>query len=126
MFDDWRRERQVRQVLRGIARQRVALVTQPGNLWVIERALQRNDDVEAALATCVMRGWVETLFDDLPTNTLTSDGRIRPGPLFTRTENHFKLTEGGWAVINRAHLWTMVGVLLAGLSLIATFVVAAR
>lgn len=125
MFDEWKRERQVRQVLRGIARQRVALVAQPGNLWVIERALQRNGDVEAALATCEMRGWVETLFEELPTNTLTPDGRVRPGPLFARTENHFKLTEGGWAVINRAHLWTMIGVLLAGLSLIATFVVAA-
>ena len=125
MFDGWKRERQVRRVLRGIARQRVAAVMQPGSVWVIERALDRNDDVEAALATCVMRGWVESLFEDLPTNTLSPDGRIPPGPLFTRTENHFRLTEGGWAVINRAHLWTMVGVLLGGLSLIATFVVAA-
>ena len=125
MWDEWERERQVRQVLRGIARQRVALVAQPGNVWVIERALQRNNDVEAALATCVMRGWAEPLFEDLPTNTLTSEGKVRPGPLFTRTESHFKLTEGGWAVINRAQMWTMLGVLLAGLSLIATFVVAA-
>lgn len=125
MWDQWERERQVRQVLRGIARQRVALVVQPSNVWVIERALQRNNDVEAALATCVMRGWVEPLFEDLPTNTLTSEGKVRSGPLFTGTESYFKLTEGGWAVINRAQMWTMLGVLLAGLSLISTFVVAA-
>lgn len=125
MFDGLKREREVRKVLRGIARQRVALVAQPGNVWVIEQALDRNGDVEAALATCMMCGWVDALFDDLPTNDLTPDGSVPNGPLFTRTENHFKLTEGGWAVINRAHLWTMLGVLLGGLSLIATFVVAA-
>lgn len=124
MFEGWKRERTVRRVLRGIARQRVALVAQPGNLWVIERALERNDDIEAGIATCVMRGWIEPLFEDLPTNTLTPEGRIRPGPLFTRTENHYKLTEGGWAAINRTHLWAMVGVLVGAASLIATFLVA--
>lgn len=125
MIEGWKRERKVRLVLRGIARQRVALVAKPGNVWLIERALQRDDETEAALATCVMRGWVEPLFEDLPTNTLTPDGRIPPGPLFTRTENHFKLTEGGWAAINRAHAWAMVGVLIGTASLIATFAVAA-
>lgn len=78
MFEGWKRERQVRRVLQGIARQRVALVAQPGNVWVIERALQRDDDTEAAFATCVMRGWVEPLFEDLPTNDLSPDGSISP------------------------------------------------
>lgn len=124
MFDGWKRERQVRKVLRGIARQRVVLVLQPGNVWVVERALERNDDVEAGLATCVMRGWVESLFENLPTNTLLPDGRIPAGPLFARTENHFRLTEGGWAAINRAHAWTLIGVVLAAATLIATFALA--
>lgn len=124
MLDGWKRERLIRRVLRGIARQRVALVAKPGNVWVIERALSRNDDIEAALATCVLRGWVEPQFEDLPTNELTPDGRIPPGPLFTRTENHFRLTDGGWAAINRAHAWTMVGILVAVASLLATILLA--
>ncbi len=124
MFEGWRRERQVRKVLRGIARQRVVLVLQPGNVWVVERALERNDDIEAGLATCVMRGWVEPLFERLPTNTLLPDGGVPPGPLFARTENHFRLTEGGWAVINRAHAWTLASVVLAAASVIATMVFA--
>lgn len=124
MFETWKSERQIRKTLRGIARQRVALIVKPGDVWVIERALERNEEVEAGLATCIMRGWVEPLFEDLPTNSLLSDGNIPPGPVFTRTENHFRLTEGGWAAINRAHAWNLVGVLLGVASLIATFSVA--
>lgn len=124
MFDEWKRERQIRKVLSGLARQRVALILQPQGVWVIERALVRDEDTEAALMTCHMRGWVEPLHDSMPTGNLTPDMKLPPGPMFTRTEAVFRLTEGGWSALNRAHAWTVAGIVIAVLSLIATIAVA--
>lgn len=53
------KERHIRQTLRRLARQRVALVLQPGNIWVIEYAVPENEETDATLKTCYMRGWVE-------------------------------------------------------------------
>lgn len=124
MINEWKRERQIRKVLGGLARQRVALILQPQGVWVIERALTRDDDTEAALMTCHMRGWVEPLHDSMPTGDLTSDMKLPPGPMFTRTETIFRLTEGGWSALNRAHAWTVAGIVIGIFSLIATIVVA--
>lgn len=124
MFDDWKRETEIRRVLSGLARQRVALVLQPHRVWVIEKALQRNDDVEALLMTCLIRGWIEPLQEDMPTGNLTDDMKLPAGPMFTRHETLFRLTEGGWAALNRAHAWTAAGVLVAVVALIFSIVVA--
>ncbi|GGB42229.1 hypothetical protein GCM10011380_34650 [Sphingomonas metalli] len=124
MLDEWKRERQIRKVLSGLARQRVAMILQPQGVWVIERALQRDEDTEAALMTCHMRGWVEPLHDSMPTGDLTPDMKLPSGPLFTRTQTVFRLTEGGWSALNRAHAWTVAGIVIAILSLIATIAVA--
>lgn len=113
MFTGWKRERQIRKVLAGLARQRVAIVLQPGGVWVVEKALQRNDDTEAALATCQMRGWVEALHDDMPVGDLDPNNLPASPPPFTRTETTYRLTEGGWAALNRAHAWTLVGIIVA-------------
>lgn len=125
MFDDFKRERQIRRVLSGLARQRVALVLQPHRLWVIEKALQRSDDVEALLMTCLIRGWIEPLQENLPTGSLTDDLKLPSGPMFTREETLYRLTEGGWSALNRAHAWTAAGVILALVTLIFSIVVAA-
>jgi len=125
MIETWRRERKIRQVLRGLARQRVAIVHRGSGIWVIECAMARNDEVEADLATCLMRGWVEALQENMPTGTLEFDSTGRAAdPRFDRIENHFRLTDGGWAALNRAHVWTVIGVIVALASLAATFAVA--
>lgn len=124
MFDEWKRERQIRKVLAGLARQRVALILQPQNVWVIERALTRDEDTEAALMTCHMRGWVEPLHDSMPTGDLTPGITLPPGQMFTRTQAVFRLTEGGWSALNRAHAWTVAGIVIAVLSFIATIAIA--
>jgi hypothetical protein len=124
MLDEWKRERQIRKVLSGLARQRVAMILQPQGVWVIERALQRNEDTEAALMTCHMRGWVEPLHDGMPTGDLTPEMKLPSGPLFTRTQTVFRLTEGGWSALNRAHAWTVAGIVIAILSLLATIALA--
>lgn len=124
MFDGWQRERRIRKVLTGLARQRVAVVLQPSGVWVIEKALQRDDDAEAALATCLMRGWVEPLHENMPMADLDPNNLPLAPPPFTRTETTYRLTEGGWAALNRAHAWMLVGILIAVLSLVATVLVA--
>lgn len=124
MIEDRGRELKVRQVLRRLARQRVALVAQPGNVWIIEKALQRDADCEVGLATYAMRGWVEPLYQDLPTNGLSNEGTIAPGLLLTRTESYVRLTEGGWSAIYPAQARVLVNALLAvaslGLGLVLT------
>ncbi len=113
MFTNWKRERNVRKVLGGLARQRVAIVLQPGNVWIVENALQRDENAEASLATCLMRGWVEPLHEDMPVGDLDPNNLSLPLPPFTRRETSLRLTEGGWAALNRAHAWTVVGIVIA-------------
>ena len=45
--------------LKTLARQRVAAILQPGNVWVIEKSIPNNDETEENLRTCYLRGWVE-------------------------------------------------------------------
>jgi hypothetical protein len=57
MFDPF--DRTVHRTLRKLAQQRVRVVLQPGNYWVIDRAILQDGDTHAALLTCQMRGWIE-------------------------------------------------------------------
>lgn len=121
MFQSMRRERQIRQVLRKLARQRVAFILQPTNIWVIEKALTISDDTDAHLKTCYMRGWVEQIEHAIPTGQLTSKGELPKGKLFTGKAPMYRLTDSGWSVINRSHQFTQLTVFLTLLTLIATF-----
>jgi hypothetical protein len=47
-------------------------VLQPGNVWVIEKAVPDNLETDADLKTCYMRGWVEPLENSVP------KGRLKP------------------------------------------------
>jgi hypothetical protein len=81
MFSDFRREAIIRRVLRRLSRQRVALVLQPGNVWVVEKAVEDNAETDTALKTCFLRGWVEPLERAIPQGKIPSDGRM---PDFSR------------------------------------------
>lgn len=118
MFLGWRREWRIRSVLKQLARQRVALVLQPGNVWVIENAVANNEVTDAALKTCFMRGWGEPLDNSLPIGSLTADGRLPDGNLFLKRAPIWKVTDSGWAAINRAHEWMLIGVLLAAIGVL--------
>lgn len=125
MFDNWRRERRIRKVLQGLARQRVATILKPHGIWVIEKSLRRGADTDADLATCLMRGWVEALQEDVPHGNV-EQALARTGPIFTSTTTTYRLTDGGWDAINRAHSWMLVGVVLAAIPLLGplpTFVI---
>lgn len=80
---------------------------------MIEKALARTPENEAAIRTCLMRGWVESLEENMPTGDLEAFLANPDGQMFTRNETIFRLTEGGWATLNRAHAWARVNTILA-------------
>ena len=97
------------------------MIFQPDNVWVIERALGHDPDTDAALLTCHMRGWVETLHDAVPKTDLKPDGRLPDNFNPKRIEPMYRLTEAGWCVIYRTHLWVLATFIVALATLIATF-----
>lgn len=126
---DLRKEWAIRRALRRLSRQRVALVLQPGNVWVIENAVKSDDDVDVALKTCYMRGWVEPLANAVPRGDLTADGRLPEGNLFNRLAPFYRLTDSGWSVINRSHqllLWSVLFALLAVLLAVVPLITTPR
>ena len=115
-WEGMKREWRIRRVLKQVSRQRVALVLQPGNVWVIEKAVKDNRENDAALKACYMRGWVEPLATAVPQGQLDPDGNLptdisQSGPVW-------KLTDSGWAAINRAHEWALFSILVAVIGLL--------
>lgn len=91
------------RILRRLAKQRVGLVLQPGNVWVIEYSVPDDDESDALLKTCYMRGWVEPLENSIPKGKLQPDGTLPKGPMFQSQGPVWKLTDSGWSAINRSH-----------------------
>jgi hypothetical protein len=118
MFTDVRREAHIRRVLRKLSAQRVALVLQPGNVWVVEKAVGDDERTDAALKTCFIRGWVEPLENAVPTGCLTPAGELPPGNIFDRVGPMCRLTDSGSSVVNRSQQWVLTSILLALLSLL--------
>jgi len=109
-------------ILRRLAKQRVAMVLQPGNVWVIENAVVDNEETDALLKTCYMRGWVEPLNNSVPKGQLKPDGSLPDGEIFNSTGPVWKLTDSGWSTINRSHQLTVLSLFLSllGVALVVT------
>lgn len=118
-FEDFQREHRIRGVLRALARQRVAVLLQPGDVWVIEKAPKRFHGFEEALRTCHLRGWVDPIANAVPTGSLTPDGRLPEGPPFT-AKPVYRLTASGWSVLNRTQAWVFATLIIAAATLFAT------
>jgi hypothetical protein len=103
----------IHRILRRLSKQRVELVLQPGNVWVIGEAVPDNEENDALLMTCHMRGWVEPLKDSVPKGRLNPDGTFLNGQLFQSQGPLWKLTDSGWSAINRSHQLTILGLFLA-------------
>jgi hypothetical protein len=112
------RERLIRKALRGLARQRVAAILQPGGVWVVERA-PIFEGLDEAVATCRLRGWVALIEDAIPHAWLPPSLDL-PDPLFTETRAVYALTEAGWAVLHRTRTWIIATFAVAFAALIAT------
>ena len=109
-------ESDIRHTLERLSRQRVALVLQPGNVWVIERAVEDDEQTDAALKTAYMRGWVEPIENAIPKGKLMPDGTLPGGSPFQGVGPLWRLTEGGWAVVNRTRRWALFAILISVLS----------
>jgi len=122
MFDEWCREQFIRKTLSRLSQQRVRGVID--NHWVVEKAVSEDegDKVVAALRTCNIRGWVELLYDAVPHDKLTPEGKLPEGPLFSGRAPIYKLTEAGWSVIHRSHEWVVATFAVAACTLIATVI----
>jgi hypothetical protein len=122
MFDGWHRERFIRKTLRRLSQQRVALVLQPGNVWVVEKAVSEGEskEVVAALRTCSLRGWVEIQSNAVPRAKLTPEGRLPEGLPISGIAPVYKLTEAGWNVIHRSHEWVVATFIVVTITLVAT------
>jgi hypothetical protein len=107
MFYMDHRERKIRKVLRKLAQQRVAIILQPGNIWVIEKAVGDGDGIDAALRTCDMRGWIELMEDAIPQGELTKEGKLPNSRLFTQRKPIYRLTGAGWDIVNNSHRWVL-------------------
>ncbi len=118
MLADARKEWRIRRVLRKLSKQRLALILQPGNVWVVERAVEDNVFTDMALKTCFLRGWAEPLENAIPTGNLTPDGKLPNAQIFDRVKPLYRLTDSGWNVVHRSQLWVMVSLFLALLGLI--------
>lgn len=117
-FLDLKHEWKIRMILRRLAKLRAGLVLQPGNVWVIENAVEDNEETDAALKTCYMRGWVEPLENSVAKGKLKENGSLPDGNLFKSSGPIWKLTDSGWAAINRAHEWTLIGILIGAVGVI--------
>ena len=120
MLDDFIRERQIRRALKAIARQRVAIVLQPGNVQVVERSPPREEWFDLGVRTCLIRGWVEVLHENLPTGRVRMQGNTPSVPEAMTPATHYKLTEGGWAVLNRSHAWVLATFMASTVGLVVS------
>jgi hypothetical protein len=98
------RERLIRKTLKKIAGQRVVGILQPGDIWIVEKALADDEGVKGAIQTCRIRGWIDILYDAIPAGEILDDGQL--GSAFaSRKKPVYRLTEAGWNAIHRLHGW---------------------
>ena len=80
----------------------------------------RDDDIDAALRTCHLRGWVEPVSDDAIPTGLAENLQTGRGPLFDKTQLIYRLTDSGWNVIHDNHSWVVATFIVAAAALIAS------
>lgn len=120
--DDWKQERFVRNTLRKLAKQRVSMILQPGDVWVVEKAIEDSESTAEALRTCHIRGWVEILSNAVPTGSLTSEGKLPSGDLFKRTKPLYRITDAGWNAIYRTYDMVLASLIIAVVALLVSIV----
>jgi hypothetical protein len=118
VLESIRYEWRARGLLKKIARQRVAMIMQPGNVWVIELAAPINDETMPMVQTLLLRGWVEVLQSGVHHGQLGEDGSLPQGPLFTRQQDIWRVTDSGWSTIHRAHQLSVLAIVIAILGVI--------
>jgi hypothetical protein len=120
MLEHFRRERAVRKAMHAIAKQRAVMFVEPGHVLVVEHATPDEEWFDVAVQTCLIRGWADVLHDAVPTGDLSSQGGEIVLPQSMTPKAMYRLTEGGWAAINRSHAWVIGTFMVALVTLVAT------
>lgn len=112
------REYSIYKTLKKLSKQRVGMVLEPGNVWVIEKAIPLTEENNENLQTCLMRGWIEVLHESVPMGQVNDDGTthcVNDQPAL-KEEHIYRLTEGGWNAIHRTHMLTLL-ITLVGIAI---------
>lgn len=114
VLTNFRRERSIRRTLRLLARQRVVGIM-AGNVWCIELAMPDDDETHANLRTADLRGWAEPLQDNAVRDFRWTGSNVTAAG----TTVVYRLTDGGWAAIQRAHMFNVVMLFLTFVAAVA-------
>jgi hypothetical protein len=119
--EDIQFERSIRKTLRAIANQRVTLIL-PGNYPFIERSPLHTESFEVNAQTCLIRGWVAILNESIPVGEVKFEGNKPVLPVEMKYKTTYRLTEGGWAALNRSHNWIIATFIVGLLALLASII----
>ena len=108
-----RREFSIYKTLRFLARQRIAVILQPGNVWVVEKAMPDTEQNQENIQTCLIRGWLEVFQESVPTGKLTEELKLPSGNIFDGKKAIYRLTDSGWNAIHRSHVLLILSLILA-------------
>lgn len=121
MFTHLKREYSIYKTLTCISKQRVVLLLQPGNAWVIEKAFPDTDQNQANIRTCIIRGWVDLLHESIPSTNLDDNYDLsKELESNNNKKDIYKLTDSGWNAIHRTHVITLLSIIIALLGVFIT------
>jgi hypothetical protein len=112
-----RPERHVRHVLKKITCQHVIRTTE--KVWVISGAVKHTPEHHGALATCLLRGWVENLHDAVPAPHENGGAPVEDyteEQLREMIEPLYRLTGAGWDVVHRRQAIMVTAMLISAFS----------
>jgi hypothetical protein len=110
-------EWKIHRLLKKIARQRVTMILKPGDIKVIERAVGHDEETLTLIYTAEMRGWVELLHTAVPTGKIEEIKSFNFKQPLQSKEDYWKLTDSGWAAIQRRHQLALLGIFITLLGL---------
>ncbi|WP_152598511.1 hypothetical protein [Acinetobacter sp. HR7] len=93
----------------------------PNNIWIVEN-VPKLPNKQEALNTCLIRGWVEIIDNAVPTGELNEDTFTHPESTFSHYSAIYRITDSGWAVINRTHSWVLATFSISLLALISSII----
>ena len=120
MFTDLKREYSIYKTLTRISKQRVVLLLEQGNTWVVEHALQDTSQNQANIRTCIIRGWIGLLHESVPSTNIDNNYGLSKRLEFNNNQDIYKLTDSGWNAIHRTHVITLLGIIIALLGVFIT------
>ena len=120
MFTDLKREYSIYKTLTRISKQRVVLLLEQGNTWVVEQALLDTSQNQANITTCIIRGWVDLLHESVPSTNIDNNYGLTKRLEFNNNQDIYKLTDSGWNAIHRTHVITLLGIIIALLGVFIT------